>query len=538
MPIPFEFDFKKPDYIKVYEWRINKLLSIRRNQKKLSHLKAYYKENPAQFIIDWGITYDPRNVERGLPANCPFLLFPKQEEWINWFIGLWKNRKPGLTEKSRELGLSWLTVALAATMCLFYDGLSIGFGSRKQEYVDKLGDPKSLLQKVRFFMNYIPKEFRGEWDISKHAPHMKIHYPETGSIISGESGDGIGRGDRTSFYIIDESAWLPHPELIDASLSQTTNCRVDISTPHGMNNPFARKRHSGNISVFTFAWRDDPRKDQEWYLEKCKDIDDPVVIAQELDLSYSASMEGVLIPSAWIQAAIDSHKKLNIQPTGINTAGLDIADQGKDKNALSCRKGILLYFLEEWSGENEDIFKTVEKCFRFCDFHGITNVTYDGDGLGAGVRGDARVINEKRVATGRQPILFEQFRGSGEVIDGSREYLEYFTNIKPEGKSRTNEDFFANAKAQAWWDLRYRFQETYRAINGKKDFNPDNIISISSDIKNLNKLISELSQPTYGENTVGKLLVNKIPDGGISPNMADSVMIAFSRKKRSTGFWS
>ena len=145
------------------------------------------------------------------------------------------------------MGMSWLTVAIAATVCLFNDGVSIGFGSRKQEYVDQIGDPKCLLYKVRKFVANLPVEFRGTWDAKKHSAHMRVSFPDTGSIISGEAGDGIGRGDRASFYVVDEAAYLPRPELVDASLSETTNCRIDISTPNGMANPFARKRFSGKI---------------------------------------------------------------------------------------------------------------------------------------------------------------------------------------------------------------------------------------------------------------------------------------------------
>lgn len=537
MPIPFDFDFKNPNYAKVFKWRRDNLQKIRGNHKVIKSLKNYYKHNPAQFIIDWGVTYDPRNVEIGLPALCPFLLFPKQEEWINWFLDLWKRRKPGLTEKSREMGLSWLTIALAATMCLFNDGVTVGFGSRKQEYVDKIGDPKSLLHKARQFINFIPEEFKDGWDINKHAPHMRINFPGTGSIISGEAGDGIGRGDRASFYIVDESAWLPRPELVEASLSQTTNCRIDVSTPHGMNNPFAQKRFNGKISVFTFHWRDDPRKDENWYIEKCRDIDNPVVIAQEIDLDYSASLTGILIPSVWVRSAIDAHIKLDINPTGEKVIGFDIGDQ-IDKNAICFKHGILVNHMEEWSGKNGDIFESVEKVFDFCVRNNCNSVRYDGDGIGASVRGDARIINNRRMEAKQPTINFNQFRGSGSVIDPDRDPYELYRNMRFGGIGRKNEDFFGNAKAQGWWDLRNRFEETYKAINGKKDYNPNNLISLSSKINNLNKLIVELSQPTYSENNVGKIIVDKMPDSAMSPNLADAVMIAFSRKKQSVGYWS
>lgn len=538
MPIPFPFDFKKPDYIQVFEWRCDFLNKLKKNPQLLIPLRKFYKENPAQFIIDWGITYDPRHVEKGLPALCPFLLFPKQEEWVNWFLDLWKRGKPSITEKSREMGLSWLTVALACTMCIFHDGMMVGFGSRKQEYVDILGNPKSLLHKARQFINFLPKEFKGTWDINRHAPHMRISFPDTGSMISGESGDGIGRGDRTSFSIIDESAWIEHPELIEASLAMTTNCRVDISTPHGMNNTFAQKRFGGKIAVFTFHWKDDPRKDIEWYKEKCADIDNPVVIAQEIDLDYSASMQGILIPAIWVRAAVDAHLMLDIKPTGARVGGFDVADRGQDKNAFCGRHGILIEYMDEWSGKNDDIFESVEKVFKICDEHSFSGVLYDGDGLGASVRGDARVINDKRKSHRRHTILFNQFRGSGAVIDPTRDPYELYRNARFGGLGRSNEDFFKNAKAQAWWDLRNRFEETYKAVNGKTDYNPDNLISISSKVEKLNKLIIELSQPTYREDNVGKLLVDKMAETSLSPNLADAVMICFSRKKQTVGFWT
>lgn len=516
MPIPFHFDFKNPDYVQVFEWRMERLQRIRSNPSSLPALKAYYKDHPAQFIIDWGMTFDPRNVERGLPATIPFLLFPKQEEWIEWFIDRWKNREPGLTEKTRDMGMSWLTVALADTVCLFNQGMVVGFGSRKEEYVDKIGAPKSLFWKARQFLSLLPPEFRGSWDASRHAPHMRIMFPDTDSVITGESGDGIGRGDRSSFYIVDESAFLERPQLVDASLSATTNCRQDISTPNGMGNPFAQKRFGGKIKVFTFHWRDDPRKDDAWYAKQQDDLD-PVTIAQEIDINYSASVEGVVIPSAWVQAAVGAHKKLGIEITGRKRAGLDVADEGVDKNAFAGRHGILLDYIESWSGKNSDIYATVVKAFALCDEYDIDSFSYDADGLGAGVRGDARVINDDRVKAGKNRIKDAPFRGSGAVFDPDGEMV----------KERKNKDFFANAKAQAWWALRLRFQKTFRAVSEGMPFSADDIISIDPNLPELGALTMELSQPTYTINQVGKIVIDKAPDGTKSPNLADAVMIAF-----------
>jgi len=142
------------------------------------------------------VTSDPRNADVGLPVTVPFVLFPKQAEFIDWLVERWKGREDGLVEKSRDMGLSWLCVSIAATLWLFNPGIVIGFGSRKEEYVDRIGDPKSLFWKLREFINNLPIEFQPSgWNADKHAPFMRVLNPENGAAIVGEAGDNIGRGN-------------------------------------------------------------------------------------------------------------------------------------------------------------------------------------------------------------------------------------------------------------------------------------------------------------------------------------------------------
>lgn len=523
MPLPFPFDFKKPDYQMVFEWRMERLRRIRQDPEQLPALKQFYRANPAQFIIDWGMTTDPRNIDYGLPVTIPFLLFPRQEEWIDWVMDRRERLENGITDKSREMGLSWCSMGLAATLCMFNKEMVVGVGSRKEEYVDSTGDPKALLWKARKFISLVPQEFRGAWDEKKHSQYMRVELPETGAIIKGEAGDNIGRGDRTTLYLVDESAFLQRPQLIDAALSQTTRCRIDLSSINGMGNPFARKRHSGKIPVFTFHWRSDPRKDDEWYERECAKIDDPVVVAQELDLNYQASAEGILIPAEWVQAAIDAHVKLGIEPSGQRLGAMDVADEGRDKNAFANRFGFLLEDIEEWSGVGSDIYESVVKVFGFCDDAGVDEFRFDEDGLGAGARGDARIINEARHKEGIAMLTAVPFRGSGAVFRPEEQAV-----AGDNGRTaRLNKDYFANAKAQCWWHLRKLFRNTYRAVKGM-EYDPDTIISLKKGMKNLDRLTAELSQPTWSKNTVGKILVDKQPDGTKSPNLADSVMIVYA----------
>ncbi len=519
------FDFSAPDYSSVFAQRLGRLRRLREDPAKVEILKAFYKINPAQFIADWAVTYDPRNLERGLPALIPFVLFPRQIEWLNWATNMWATSDSGLTEKSRDMGISWLAISLSCTLCLFNKGMAIGFGSRKEQYVDSIGSPKALFTKARIFMEHLPVEFRGGWEVGKHAPFMRIVFPDAGSVITGEAGDNIGRGDRTSIYFVDEAAHLERPHLVDASLSATTNCRIDLSSVKGMDNPFAVKRHSWPAHrIFTFHWRQDPRKDEAWYAKQCELLD-PIIVAQEIDINYSASVSGVVIPNEWVQAAVDAHLKLDIEPSGKRIGGLDVADEGPDLNAFTGRHGILLEHCESWSGKGSDIFKTIEQAYDICIDNEYAGFRYDADGLGAGSKGDARVIEEKR----QQQLAITPFRGSGSVVDPEGKIPSFDGNVDRDKTERTNKDYFANAKAQAWWALRMRFLRTYRAVTqGHPVSDPDELISISSKLPCLAKLTVELSQPTYDENGAGKLLINKQPEGSKSPNLADSVMIAFA----------
>lgn len=524
-----QFDYRNPDYSGVFRRRLEILRKLRADPSRLPIMRAYYRSHPWQFVEDWGQTYDPRNIERDLPAVFPFIPFPRQTELMQWIYGHWRASKDGIVPKSRDTGASWVAIALSCTLCLFYEGMAIGFGSRKEEYVDRLDSPKSLFYKARVFLANLPVEFRGGWQREKHGAFMRLTFPETGSVMTGEAGDNIGRGDRTALYFVDESAHLERPQLAEEALSATTNCRIDMSSVKGMDNPFAVKAHKWPAEdIFIFHWRDDPRKGEAWY-ENIKATKDPLVIAQEYDINYTASVSGVVIPHEWVQAAIDAHERLGIEPSGARLGGLDVADEGPDMNAFAGRYGILLESCEEWSGKGADIYDTVEKAFRICDIGEYSEFAYDGDGLGAGTKGDARKINEARTAAGERAIAVRKFQGSAGVVDPDGKIPQFDGDESRDRDERTNKDYFANAKAQAWWSLRMRFLRTYRAVAfGHPVTDPDAIISISSRIPALTRLTLELSQPTYSENGAGKLLINKKPEGAKSPNLADSVMIAFA----------
>jgi hypothetical protein len=388
MPLP-TIDWKNPDYGPVWKHRLAVLKHLRDHPDDMAKVKVYYRTAPADWINDWMSTFDPRNVEVKREPTMPFLLWPRQREFIDWLYQRWLNRDDGVVEKTRDFGLSWLCVAFATWMWSFYPGSVSGFGSRKEDLVDHLGDPNALFWKLRTGVSLLPPDFRPVgFDMRVHAPYMRLINPENGAVILGEAGANIGRGGRCSIYFKDESAFYEQPQQIDNALSQTTNCSIDLSTPNGVGNPFWQKAHAGKIPKFVCDWRDDPRKDQAWYDAQVAKKS-AVTVAQEINRDYNAS-----ISNSWIPAALfdDAAKRgpADVQVGGAPLrVGLDVARFGDDKTVLTFRRGRLLIRQTAW--KKTDLMSTAGRAKQeidtFVKMRGVylEQIAIDVIGIGAGV---------------------------------------------------------------------------------------------------------------------------------------------------------
>ena len=119
------------DCIEVFKQRLGRLKKIEDNPFLIAGAKEYYKTRPKEFIIHWMLTYDPRNASTDKPSTLPFMLFPKQEEYIDWLLGRVKDKKDGCVEKCRDAGITEVSTAFSVWAWLYIDGFSICWGSRK-----------------------------------------------------------------------------------------------------------------------------------------------------------------------------------------------------------------------------------------------------------------------------------------------------------------------------------------------------------------------------------------------------------------------
>lgn len=515
-----------PDYSEVFRERAARLRRVRRDDR-WDDLIAYYQSGHyREFVEDWVVTFVPWRVNMGKESKVPLLLFPRQIELFDWLMERWNASKSrplsqqeqGLIEKSREMGASWVVLAFALCIWLFEKKTQIAVGSRKEIYVDKLGDMDSLLEKFRFMVMELPEELRPIGYVpGKHDKLMLIENPETGSRLKGEAGAQIGRGGRTSLYIVDEAAFLEDPDSVESALSQNAKCRIDLSTPNGVGGPFYTKRFGGKIPVFTLKWTDDPRKDDAWYAEICA-TKDPKVVAQEIDLDYEASGEETVILSSWVRASQALRRRLTktgeikalfekYRDEGV--AGLDVGG-GRAYSVVVPRFGPIVQPSIRWK-DNEDI-DTAGRAVRIAVEAGARLLKYDAVGVGKNMASRFKQLQRIKVRA---------------VTAGAKPSLTQW----PDRKS--SRDKFLNLKAELWWIARDRLRRTYEHWlwiegQGGVEHPLDDLLLLPEDAN----LCGELPIVGYGETDSGKIVIEKkkrLESRGIaSPDHAEALMLTLA----------
>jgi len=481
------------------------------------------KRDTVFFINTFGYTYNPQ-LEK---PTIPFLLYPKQEELIRFFDDRLAEKRRGIFDKSREVGATWLIGAFVIKHWLFVPEFKAGIGSRLAGLVDTAGDPDCIFEKLRMFIKALPEWMQPTgWDRVGFSKTMLIKNPLNQSTITGGAGDEMGRGGRNAIYFLDEAAFIPRSSKVFAALSQNTKCLIPVSTPNGTNNEFYKTIISGSQPHISLHWKDDPRKNYwetedgqtgqgwdaplgaiyPWYELQCVEINDPVRIAQELDLDYTASIEGILIQSKWVQAAINAHLKISAiaESTDELIGGLDVATGGGDKSVLTIRRGGMVTEQIKWDANVVQIAYLVDMAMRE---HGVAHLVFDADGVGAGVSGTLDMIEDK-------PYQITAFKG------GSTEGLELIE--WPDGKN--GKEKFKNKRASAWYTVAQRFRKTFLVINGIAEYPADELISIPNDPT----LITQLSQPTIKHDPTGKILLAPKNLLANSPDEGDSLVYSFN----------
>lgn len=477
-------------------------------------------------------TYDPRLIGKKdaegnrLSPYIPFVLWPRQVEFIHWLWDRFAADEQWLVEKSRDTGLSYLCCGFTLNRWLFQDGFKGTFGSRKTDYVDKADQPDSLFQKIRIMLDRVPPWMQPEgFHWNKHSAFCRLVNPANGAIITGEGGEDMGRGGRSSIYVVDEAAFVPGAENVEKALSGNTECVGWVSSVNGMGNLFARKRHSilAEHQIFKFHYSADPRKTKEWAARKKAEMSDPAAWASEYEIDYAASIEDVCIPAKWIQAAQQIHTLCpEILITGEEyTLGGDVG-AGKARSVVVPRRGQVID--PPKSRGDPDTIGTANWMLDIALELQARLLNFDAPGVGAGV--SSGLLNSER----RPHSLTVQ-----PINTGSDPFVD------PEwDDGRTSDEQFRNLKMEIWWIAAMRFKRTYEHMlhlegktedEGAKEHRITDLIHLPSGDVESDRLATELSTPKKFRTDTGKLILEKkeqLAKRGIkSPDYADALVLTF-----------
>lgn len=263
-------------------------------------LRREARKSRQLFVREFLRTFDPR--PEAFPHDIDFdpeILEAFQNELIEEVYRAITEGYDLFIEKSRDMGVSWIVLAVLFWCWLFEPGFQALVGSRKEEYVDNR-EIDSLFGKLDYLIKNIkdnkllPQDFRAK----VHRTYRKLTNPDNGNAILGESSNpNFSRAGRYRVVLFDEFGFWPDAKSSWAAAGDATRCRIAVTTPPDVPSYAKSVRFSEKIKVITLHWRKHPRKDEAWYEhEKARRTKEEVM--HELDISWEYSAGGRPYPEA------------------------------------------------------------------------------------------------------------------------------------------------------------------------------------------------------------------------------------------------
>ncbi len=261
----------------------------------------------------------------------PFITYDYQDDFILEVLDAigWPNPKTAhdlVAPKSRDMGVTWSVLTPKEWLWHFHERMTFLLLSRKEELVDKRGDPKELFSKIDFIHDHQPK-----W-LLPNIRRMKMlkENVDNKSTLGGEStNEFAGVADRKRALFIDEFSKMDNQRKIFSGTRDVTDSRIFVFTPEGSANKAYDIAHNPKFKVINLHWSIHPTKgaglykvtngkveiiDQKWhdehpgyefythgeflkngkyrspfYDKACARADHPMEISQELDIDYLGS---------------------------------------------------------------------------------------------------------------------------------------------------------------------------------------------------------------------------------------------------------
>lgn len=261
------------------------------------------------WLIYFAWIYEPRN-PYGM-QKLPFFPHPYQIRELKTMYdcilageGIQGAKSIELWLKSRDMGLTWLVLAIFVYFFLFHKK-TFHVGSRNEKEVDYLGEIKTLFFKIRYLVYKGP-----EWMIPQGLEDkvLLLSYQNGEVGISGESANPeFATGNRKAAILADEFSKWEHDRSAYRSMNQSSPCIFLVGTPKGYGNYYselARGKTKIKLNIHRVHWTEHPLKTVDltyvdgkptssWYRKECGSLEDDM-IGGELDLSFESSLKGIV----------------------------------------------------------------------------------------------------------------------------------------------------------------------------------------------------------------------------------------------------
>lgn len=219
---------------KAYRAQILRIAEMSPNFREECWIRA--KHDFVWFIDTFGYTFNPKQ-HPGAPHRI-FILREYQEDMSRTLIHS-VGKHDVVVPKARDMGASWVCIAILTWLWQFYDSFSALLGSSKQEYVDQRGNPKSLFWKFDYLIKSQPVWLRPFIRPGvERTQNLLVNRMNTSTLTGESTNPDFGRGSRPAVIVLDEFAFVDCGYEVLTATGDATNSRWFISTYAGAFGPF------------------------------------------------------------------------------------------------------------------------------------------------------------------------------------------------------------------------------------------------------------------------------------------------------------
>lgn len=307
---PYYFKLPYTDPIALLRWRIYVRKRCLTDLKFRVAIWEMCRRDVAFFAVTFLFIFEPRP----LPRRLPFSLWTDQVSLLAWFTEIFGERD-GAVNKTRGIGLSWLTAAFIFHKWLFIPECTIAVLTKDKDLLDS-GHPNSMMGKFQYLFDNLPSWAR----YTEHGTPLLNRLIEKTSFINVGNAAIIQGfvststklrqlrftmvfGDEFAFYDrTDQKEWM-------VSAGGVTNNRLLVSTWNDFDDEFHHIVYEEKTSLLVmeaFWWNNYERWQGAYKMEGGRVVLVDTAYPHEIDYKFGEPdlIDEGTIRSPWVDAEI------------------------------------------------------------------------------------------------------------------------------------------------------------------------------------------------------------------------------------------